>query len=87
MKSFTIFALITFALLSYGLYTALELERQLAKEPNVEITLVNRDNFFDNNERWLKSDWASRRQHLWLDRRGSGGQSARHPCGQAGADD
>ena len=29
-----------------GLYTALELERQLGNEPDVEITLVNRDNFF-----------------------------------------
>src|SRR5512146_3100049 len=29
-----------------GLYTALELERLLAKDPSVEITLVNRDNFF-----------------------------------------
>jgi NADH:ubiquinone reductase (H+-translocating) len=29
-----------------GLYTALELERLLAKDPDSEITLVNRDNFF-----------------------------------------
>lgn len=29
-----------------GLHTALELERQLAKQADVEITLVNRDNFF-----------------------------------------
>src|SRR5512146_832313 len=29
-----------------GLYTALELERLLAKDPDIEITLVNRDNFF-----------------------------------------
>lgn len=29
-----------------GLYTALELEKRLAREPAVEITLVNRDNFF-----------------------------------------
>jgi len=29
-----------------GLYTALELERALGKSPDVEITLVNRDNFF-----------------------------------------
>ena len=28
------------------LYAALELERQLGADPNVEITLVNRDNFF-----------------------------------------
>ena len=28
-----------------GLYTALELEKQLARDPDVEITLVNRDNF------------------------------------------
>lgn len=28
---------------------------------------VNRDDFFDSNDRWLKSDWAPRRQHLWLD--------------------
>jgi NADH dehydrogenase len=29
-----------------GLYTALELEKQLARSPDVQITLVNRDNFF-----------------------------------------
>jgi NADH dehydrogenase len=29
-----------------GLYCALELERTLARDPNVEVTLVNRDNFF-----------------------------------------
>src|ERR687895_101950 len=29
-----------------GLYTALELEKQLANRSDVEITLVNRDNFF-----------------------------------------
>lgn len=29
-----------------GLYTALELERTLARDPNVEVTLVNRENFF-----------------------------------------
>src|SRR5512146_653922 len=29
-----------------GLYTALELERLLAKDPETEITLINRDNFF-----------------------------------------
>ncbi|HWP57043.1 MAG TPA: NAD(P)/FAD-dependent oxidoreductase [Candidatus Acidoferrales bacterium] len=29
-----------------GLYTALELERRLARLPQVEVTLVNRDNFF-----------------------------------------
>ena len=29
-----------------GLYTALELEKQLGSEPDVEITLINRDNFF-----------------------------------------
>lgn len=29
-----------------GLYTALELEKQLGGDPDVEITLVNRDNFF-----------------------------------------
>ncbi|PWT93864.1 MAG: NAD(P)/FAD-dependent oxidoreductase [Acidobacteria bacterium] len=29
-----------------GLYTAFELEKSLAKESNVEITLVNRENFF-----------------------------------------
>ncbi|MBV8843837.1 MAG: NAD(P)/FAD-dependent oxidoreductase [Bryobacterales bacterium] len=29
-----------------GLYSALELERQLGKKSNVDITLVNRDNFF-----------------------------------------
>lgn len=29
-----------------GLYTALELERFLGKDPSVEITLVNRENFF-----------------------------------------
>ena len=29
-----------------GLYTALELEKRLAKRPNVEVTLVNRENFF-----------------------------------------
>ena len=29
-----------------GLYTAIELEKQLARNPDVEITLVNRDNFF-----------------------------------------
>src|SRR6266436_461432 len=28
-----------------GLYTAIELEKQLARDPNVEITLVNRENF------------------------------------------
>jgi NADH dehydrogenase len=29
-----------------GLYTALQLEKTLARDPNVTITLVNRDNFF-----------------------------------------
>jgi NADH dehydrogenase len=29
-----------------GLYTALELEKSLARDPDVQITLVNRDNFF-----------------------------------------
>src|SRR5947209_16013832 len=29
-----------------GLYTALELEKKLHKYPNVEVTLVNRENFF-----------------------------------------
>lgn len=29
-----------------GLYAALELERRLSREPGVEVTLVNRDNFF-----------------------------------------
>jgi NADH dehydrogenase len=29
-----------------GLYTALELEKKLPKHPNVEVTLVNRENFF-----------------------------------------
>jgi NADH dehydrogenase len=29
-----------------GLYAALELEKQLGKDPHVEITLVNRDNYF-----------------------------------------
>ncbi|MBI3961512.1 MAG: FAD-dependent oxidoreductase [Deinococcus sp.] len=29
-----------------GLYTALQLEKTLARDPNVEVTLVNRENFF-----------------------------------------
>jgi 2-polyprenyl-6-methoxyphenol hydroxylase-like FAD-dependent oxidoreductase len=29
-----------------GLYVALELEKTLARDPDVEITLVNRENFF-----------------------------------------
>ena len=29
-----------------GLYTALEMERTIAREPDVEVTLVNHDNFF-----------------------------------------
>jgi len=29
-----------------GLYTALELEKQVGDDPNIEITLVNRQNFF-----------------------------------------
>ena len=29
-----------------GLYTALELEKQVGDDPNIEITLVNRENFF-----------------------------------------
>src|SRR5207248_8271604 len=29
-----------------GIYTAMHLEKQLAHAPNVEITLVNRENFF-----------------------------------------
>src|ERR687895_1728795 len=29
-----------------GIYTAMHLEKQLAHEPNVDITLVNRENFF-----------------------------------------
>src|SRR5215471_10513540 len=29
-----------------GLYTALEMERAIARDPNVEVTLVNHDNFF-----------------------------------------
>lgn len=29
-----------------GLYTALELERSIARDPQVEVTLVNQDNFF-----------------------------------------
>src|SRR5213593_2774857 len=29
-----------------GLYAALEMEKGLARDPDVEVTLVNRDNFF-----------------------------------------
>src|ERR1051326_4420150 len=29
-----------------GLYTALEIERTIARDPDVEVTLVNHDNFF-----------------------------------------
>ena len=29
-----------------GLYAALRLERTLARDPDVEVTLVNRENFF-----------------------------------------
>jgi len=29
-----------------GLYAALQLDKTLARDPNVTITLVNRDNFF-----------------------------------------
>jgi NADH:quinone reductase (non-electrogenic) len=29
-----------------GLYTALEMERTIARDPNVEVTLINHDNFF-----------------------------------------
>ncbi len=29
-----------------GLYTALHLEKKLARNPDIEITLVNRENFF-----------------------------------------
>src|SRR5215470_3025080 len=29
-----------------GLYTALEMERKIARDPDVEVTLVNHDNFF-----------------------------------------
>ena len=29
-----------------GLYAALQLEKTLAHDPNVEVTLVNRENFF-----------------------------------------
>ena len=29
-----------------GLYTALELDKTLARDPDVEVTLVNKDNFF-----------------------------------------
>lgn len=29
-----------------GLYTAMQLEKTLARDPNVDVTLVNRDNFF-----------------------------------------
>ena len=29
-----------------GLYTALEMERTIARDPNVEVTLVNKENFF-----------------------------------------
>src|SRR5262245_21196206 len=29
-----------------GLYTALEMERTIARDPNIEVTLVNHDNFF-----------------------------------------
>src|ERR1700747_3788821 len=29
-----------------GLYTALEMERTIARDPDVEVTLVNHDNFF-----------------------------------------
>src|SRR5436189_4415259 len=29
-----------------GIYTAMHLEKQLAHEPNVDITLINRENFF-----------------------------------------
>ena len=29
-----------------GIYTAMHLEKQLAHAPNVDITLVNRENFF-----------------------------------------
>src|SRR5919198_6291091 len=29
-----------------GVYTAMHLEKQLSHEPNVDVTLVNRENFF-----------------------------------------
>src|SRR5881396_4409874 len=29
-----------------GLYAALEFERKLARDPDIEVTLVNRENFF-----------------------------------------
>ena len=29
-----------------GLYTAMQLEKTLARDPDVEVTLVNRENFF-----------------------------------------
>jgi hypothetical protein len=28
---------------------------------------VNKDNFYDVNRRWLRSDWVEKRAHLWLD--------------------
>ena len=31
---------------------------------------VNKDNFYDVNRRWLRSDWVEKRAHLWLDLRG-----------------
>jgi hypothetical protein len=31
---------------------------------------VNKDNFYDVNRRWLRSDWVEKRSHLWLDFRG-----------------
>src|SRR5437867_10076112 len=29
-----------------GLYTALEMERQIARDPDIDVTLINHDNFF-----------------------------------------
>ena len=37
-----------------GVYTAMHLEEQLAHEPNVEITLVDRENFFCSRRCYTK---------------------------------
>jgi NADH dehydrogenase FAD-containing subunit len=47
-----------------GLTVAMELDKKLAQDPSVEITLVNRENFFCSLRcftRWRPAIWISQR--------------------------
>jgi NADH dehydrogenase FAD-containing subunit len=44
-----------------GLTVAMELERKLGRDPSVEITLINRENFFCSRQCFTKSQPA-----IWI---------------------